>query len=252
MSTLLLDTSFTQTKLCSVARPIDSSGINLIKQVWRECESLKASYACFRILSIRRYVLLSTHTYEPPICAAKRAVSDNWRGLPFGLKGLVAVFERPNLALPSSASLALICDEIRDPGNLGTLLRSAASAGVDGVILTTGCADVWGLKVLRGGMGAQFRVPIRANQSWDKAMEIVRAWDCKVRVADGEGENYTALDWKGRYAVVIGGEADGPGERAFEESEKIVGIRLGGGMESLNAAVAGSIILFEARRQRGQ
>ncbi|CDF40918.1 unnamed protein product [Chondrus crispus] len=166
-------------------------------------------------------------------------------------QGVVAVLERPALPLPDSGTLALVCDEVRDPGNVGTLLRSAAGAGVDAVLMTHGCADPWGLKVLRAGMGAHFRLPVQVDQSWDEVMQVVHKWGCEVSVADGGGEDYAKVDWCGPAAIVVGGEANGPGERAFQEAQgRVVGIPLCSGMESLNAAVAGSVVLFEVRRQR--
>lgn len=74
--------------------------------------------------------------------------------------GVLALFQKPILTLPPSPSLVLVCDSIGDPGNLGTLLRASAAAGVDGCLLMAGCADPWGPKALRAGMGAQFRVPM--------------------------------------------------------------------------------------------
>lgn len=74
--------------------------------------------------------------------------------------GVLALFQKPILTLPPSPSLVLVCDSISDPGNLGTLLRASAAAGVDGCLLMAGCADPWGPKALRAGMGAQFRVPM--------------------------------------------------------------------------------------------
>ena len=69
------------------------------------------------------------------------------------------MLREPSLPLPDRASLVLVLDRISDPGNLGTLLRSAAGAGVDAVLMLEGCTDVWGLKALRAGMGAQLRLP---------------------------------------------------------------------------------------------
>lgn len=168
-------------------------------------------------------------------------------------QGLVAVFDRPHIALPPTPTLTLICDEIRDPGNLGTLLRSAAGAGVHAVILTSGCADVWGLKVLRSGMGAQFRLPMETSKSWNDIVGYLQLTESTLRVAEGTADvDYTEVDWSVPSALVVGSEADGPSEGAFRAAKDKVAIPLAGGVESLNAAMAGSIILFEAQRQRRQ
>lgn len=160
----------------------------------------------------------------------------------------------------------LVCDAVRDPGNVGTLLRAAAGAGVDGAILTAGCADAWGLKALRAGMGAQLRLPVLTGVDWPTIGTLLRdEFGCDVCVADGEdasprgGEaarvrrpavHYTKHDWVRSSALVVGSEADGPSAEAHALATTRVSIPLANGTESLNAAVAGSVILFEASRQR--
>lgn len=147
---------------------------------------------------------------------------------------------------------------------MGTLMRSAAGAGVDGVILTSGCADVWSLKALRAGMGAQFRLPIISNMKWPTLSEyLLCKYKCSVCVADGESSNrvsrgncaaasvhYADYDWTMPSALVVGSEADGPSADAQALAQYKVSIPLSNDVESLNAAVAGAVILFEARRQR--
>ncbi|XP_075024611.1 rRNA methyltransferase 3, mitochondrial isoform X2 [Calonectris borealis] len=91
----------------------------------------------------------------------------------------------PAAQLTSSLPLLLICDNIRDPGNLGTILRSAAGAGCEKVLLTTGCVDPWEPKVLRAGMGAHFRLPIVANLDWESVPSHLPA-GVQVCVADNK------------------------------------------------------------------
>ncbi|KFU86269.1 RNA methyltransferase-like 1, partial [Chaetura pelagica] len=108
-------------------------------------------------------------------------------------QGLIGIFSKPNHAkmsypaaqLTSSLSLLLICDNIRDPGNLGTILRAAAGAGCEKVLLTKGCVDPWEPKVLRAGMGAHFRLPIIANLDWESLPENLPA-GIQVCVADNK------------------------------------------------------------------
>ncbi|NXA50826.1 MRM3 methyltransferase, partial [Nothocercus julius] len=106
-------------------------------------------------------------------------------------QGLLGIFSKPDYAkmaypaaqLTSSLPMVLICDNIRDPGNLGTILRSAAGAGCEKVLLTKGCVDPWEPKVLRAGMGAHFRVPIIANLDWESVPEKLPE-GARVCVAD--------------------------------------------------------------------
>lgn len=172
-------------------------------------------------------------------------------------QGVLAVLPQPSLPLPAAPSLVLVCDAVGDPGNLGTLLRSAAGAGVAAALLTPGCSDAWGLKALRAGMGAQCRLPVR-QLSWEEAAAQLRTWGCTAYAADAGGAlEHDAVDWSAPSALVVGSEAHGLSAAVREDpAVELCRIPLGGGaadddgLESLNAAVAGSIILFEAQRQR--
>lgn len=166
-------------------------------------------------------------------------------------QGIVAILDRPRLPIPSRSSLFLICDRVGDPGNVGTLLRAAAGAGVDAVYMTPGCADVWGLKALRSGMGAQFRIPIITSASWPDILGGLQLFGCELRVASGSSpHSYADADWTIPSALLVGAEADGPSASALEAAHSFVAIPLAQHVESLNAAVAGAVILFEASRQR--
>ena len=180
-------------------------------------------------------------------------------------QGVIAVLPQPSLPMPERPSLVLVCDAVSDPGNLGTLLRSAAGAGVGAALLTAGCSDAWGLKVLRAGMGAHYRLPLRSVHSWADASRQLATWGVVPLAADAAGESaHFEVDWSPPSALVVGSEAHGlsPEVRADPmvrlcriplEASMPTGGGAGGeasGVESLNAAVAGSIILFEAQRQR--
>ncbi len=159
---------------------------------------------------------------------------------------VLAVLPFPNLA-PSSNSLLLICDRLSDPGNLGTLLRTAAAARVDSAILAPGTVDAFNPKVVRGSMGAHFRVPIE-SLGWDQIRERVKG--LKVWLAEAStGTQYDQVDWTQPSALIIGSEAEGPSDDSRALADASVFIPMPGGSESLNAAVAGSVILFEAVRQ---
>lgn len=165
-------------------------------------------------------------------------------------QGVLAVFTFPDLPLPPARSpLYLVLDRVRDPGNLGTLLRSAAGAGVTAVFVTRETVDPFNPKVVRAAMGAHFRVPLRPLS--DAEIALVEA-ACPLRaVADATvALPYDALDWTQPAALIVGSEATGACEEMRQWATKAVAIPLVAEVESLNAAVAGSIILFEAARQR--
>jgi RNA methyltransferase, TrmH family len=166
-------------------------------------------------------------------------------------QGILAVFPFPSLGADQDdpAPLALVLDRLRDPGNLGTLLRSAAAAGVNAVYLSPETVDPWNPKVVRAGMGAHFRVPLVALDA-DSLDELRQRLPCRVVASAAGTRPYDATDWTGAAALVIGGEAEGVGPELAAWGTEEVGIPLAHGVESLNAAVAGAVILFEAARQR--
>jgi len=166
-------------------------------------------------------------------------------------QGILAVAPLPDLPMPVIPGLVLVVDGLRDPGNLGTLLRSAAAAGVDAVLLGPGTVDSSNPKVVRAAMGAHFRVPICAL-GWAEIAEIVRRPVRPLRawVADVSGAlDYTAVDWTAPSALIVGGEAHGPSPEARALADATVRIPMPGPVESLNAATAGAVVLFEAVRQ---
>lgn len=164
-------------------------------------------------------------------------------------QGIVAVFGLPAPALPDHPRRALILDAIREPGNMGTLLRTAAASGADIVILGPGCVDPYNPKVLRAGMGAHFRVPV-IEATWGEITDYTEGMG--IYLAAGEGDLiYSDVDWTQPWALVIGNEAHGVGEgSAALNDARRVSIPMAAATESLNAAVAAGVILFEAARQR--
>ncbi len=167
-------------------------------------------------------------------------------------QGILAVFPFPELVpdLAKPAPLVLLLDRLRDPGNLGTLLRAAAGAGVAAVYLSAETVDPWNPKVVRAGMGAHFRLPLVPLD--DATMhELQERLPLRVVASADATQTYDALDWRGPAALVVGGEAEGVGTELTTWSNEAVAIPLAAGVESLNAAVAGAVILFEAARQRG-
>lgn len=163
-------------------------------------------------------------------------------------QGALAVFPLPRLKLPPRLERILVLDAIRDPGNLGTILRTAAAAGIDAVLLAPTCADLYNPKTLRSGMGAHFRIPTM-DSDWSQ-IETTCA-DRKVYLADGNGTTrYDCADWTGEWAIIIGSEAHGAGSEARRLAQQLIAIPMAAETESLNAAAAASIILFEARRQQ--
>jgi TrmH family RNA methyltransferase len=162
--------------------------------------------------------------------------------------GVLATVAIDPLPVPSRPSLLLILDSITNPGNLGTMLRTSAAAGVDAVLLTSGCVDIYNPKVVRGSMGALLRLPVHQLE-WDEIARIVdRMRICVAEV--GGSSAYTAVDWRQPAALIVGNEAHGASDEAYTLADGSVSIPMSVETESLNAAIAAGIILFEAARQR--
>jgi tRNA G18 (ribose-2'-O)-methylase SpoU len=170
------------------------------------------------------------------------------------------------------ASLYLVLDGVSDPGNVGTLLRSSVAVGVAAVLLLPGSCDVWNPKAVRSAMGSSFLIPTFPVSSWDDALDQLGAWKCRqvwaaTMLQDNQGQvisnAHYDIDWNMEdqpQALVIGAEGSGlsyvvrQSLAAPQDSKNTIGIRavhvpMQGAIESLNAAVCGSVILFEYMRQ---
>jgi TrmH family RNA methyltransferase len=163
-------------------------------------------------------------------------------------QGILAVLAIPDLAGPEQPTFTLILDGVRDPGNLGTILRSSLAAGVDQVLLTPGTVDASNPKVVRAAMGAHLHLPVAAL-GWEAIAEMVPGGDVWLAEAGGEMP-HTAVDWTRPVTLIVGGEATGAGERARALAQGRVSIPMAAGVESLNTAVAAAVMLFEVVRQR--
>jgi TrmH family RNA methyltransferase len=164
-------------------------------------------------------------------------------------QGILAVLEFTNLPIPASPNFILIPDQVRDPGNLGTLIRTAAAAGVQAIFLPDETTDAFAPKVVRAGMGAHFRLPIHAL-TWDQIREHTK--DLQVYLADMDGQSCWETDLNKPLALIVGGEAEGVSEEGRKLATQKISIPMVGNVESLNAGVAGSVLMFEVVRQRSK
>lgn len=162
-------------------------------------------------------------------------------------QGMVGVFPLPLPPVPKKPSKVLILDSLRDPGNMGTMLRTAGASGVEVVLLSPGCADPYNPKTLRSGMGAHFRVPI-IDAPWADIAGYCE--HLTLYMATGAGDvRYDQVDWTQRWGLIIGSEAHGAGSDAESLTDHQIYIPMASQTESLNAGVAAGVILFEASRQ---
>ncbi|MCL2254312.1 MAG: RNA methyltransferase [Lachnospiraceae bacterium] len=147
-------------------------------------------------------------------------------------------------------SLYLVLEDIQDPGNLGTIFRTAEAAGVEAVIMSRGCADIYNPKTIRATMGSVFRVGFAYVDDLLFTLEALKAQDIELYAAClDNSEYYDKLDYRRGTAFLIGSEGHGLKEET-KKTAKNLKIPMGGQVESLNAATATAILLFEAARQR--
>ncbi len=164
-------------------------------------------------------------------------------------QGILMEVPIPQAQFDGVHSFVFIIDQLGDPGNLGTLLRTAVAVGADAVVLTPGSVDPYSPKVVRAATGAHFHIPVGILE-WEKIEGICRA--LTVYLADKEGGSiYWDANFTGTVGLLIGNEAHGASQRARQLVHQTIHIPMPGDTESLNAAVAGSVIAFEVLRQQG-
>ncbi|MBG0787179.1 MAG: RNA methyltransferase [Anaerolineaceae bacterium] len=163
-------------------------------------------------------------------------------------QGVLAVLKLQTLPLPKEPTFLILVDQVRDPGNMGTLLRTAEAAGADGVILTPGTVNAFAPKVLRAGMGAHFHLPIQALP-WQEINPLLKDYPVFLATADGSLSIWEA-DFTQPCVLLLGGEAFGATPMGEALATDRVVIPMPGRAESLNAAMAGGILIAEVLRQR--
>lgn len=171
---------------------------------------------------------------------------------PQGILGVVRQQEyTADDVMKGEQPLLLLLEDIQDPGNLGTIFRTAEAAGVTGIIMSGGTVDVYSPKVVRSTMGAVYRMPFCRVKDFSEIVQKLRARSVRTFAAYLQGSReYTSVDYTGGCAVMIGNEGNGLTDGAVALADERVKISMSGQAESLNAAVASAVLMFEARRQR--
>jgi TrmH family RNA methyltransferase len=170
-------------------------------------------------------------------------------------QGVAAVFERPHWQdqdlLGKPPALVVIAAGVKEPGNLGALLRTTEAAGGRALLALRGGADPFREKAVRGAAGSLFRVPVRGGVSVEDALAMVTKHGLRLYVADEGGDlEYLDADFRQPCALVLGGEGEGIPPQLSAAAHARLRVPMGGKVESLNVAVAAGVLLYEARRQR--
>lgn len=169
-------------------------------------------------------------------------------------QGVIAVCETGKAGLEellATGKMLLVLDRVGDPGNIGTMLRTADAAGLGGLVLLKGSADIYAPKTVRASMGSLFHLPVVSGVSETEFVSSARkaGYELLVTSLDGADNLYKA-DLRGRLAFVMGNEANGVTDSLLEAADKRVFIPMQGRAESLNVAMAAGVVMFEALRQR--
>jgi TrmH family RNA methyltransferase len=160
--------------------------------------------------------------------------------------GILALVETPSLPLPASPGFVLMLENIQDPGNLGSMLRNAAAAGVEAVYLSEGCTEAWSPRALRGGQGAHFVLPIVEQAD---LLGVAIAFQGLTLATAMHGASLYAQDLTENVAFIIGNEGAGISQPLLAAARLTITVPMPGRVESLNAASASAVCLFERVRQ---
>ncbi|MDP4094112.1 MAG: 23S rRNA (guanosine(2251)-2'-O)-methyltransferase RlmB [Bacillota bacterium] len=168
-------------------------------------------------------------------------------------QGVLAVLKIRNCSLDiiKGNSFVLLLEAIQDPGNLGTIIRTADAAGADAVVMSKGCVDLYNPKVLRSTMGSVFHIPVCYNLDMEDTIVALKNKGIKVYAAHLSGEkSYVEEDYTKGCTFIIGNEANGITEDSAKKADVLLKIPMPGRAESLNASIAAGVLMYEVVRQR--
>ncbi len=188
--------------------------------------------------------------YELITDSVLKEVSDT--KTPQGIMGTVrALYHQPEDLLKEERACLLLLEDIRDPGNLGTMIRAAEGAGITGIISSAASVDLYNPKVIRATMGSIYRVPFCQVEDFFQILQRIKEQGITIYAAHLHGLPYdTEGSFRKKCAFLIGNEANGLSEQATAQADTLIKIPMEGKVESLNAAVAAAILMYEAARQR--
>lgn len=169
-------------------------------------------------------------------------------------QGVLAVVEKKKYSLDyiinEKEPLILVLENLQDPGNLGTIMRSGEACGVSGIIMSNDTVDIYNPKVIRATMGAIFRVPFVYCDNLIDVTNRLKEKKINIYAAHLNGDSFYGCDYCQPTAFLIGNEGNGLTDELSGEATKLIKIPMKGKVESLNAAIAATVLMYEAQRQR--
>lgn len=215
-------------------------------------EQIKEVYISESLMEKERLEKLAHVRYETVSDEVFKKISDTQTP-----QGVLCVMKMPAYALKDmlkgkrNKPLLMVLEDIQDPGNLGTILRAGEGAGIDGVIMTKNTVDIFNPKVIRATMGSIYRVPFLITQNITQTIRDLKAEGVTVYAAHlDESVDYDTCDYTGAAAFLIGNEGNGLRRETADMADRYIKIPMKGQVESLNAAMASVILMYEAARQR--
>lgn len=169
-------------------------------------------------------------------------------------QGIIAVIKQENKTIkPDKSKIYIYLDKVTDPGNAGTIIRTADASGMGGILLSDGCVDIYNPKTVRSSMGSFFHTKMQTNATKSDLLKLKEeGFKIVCGILSEKTVTYTDVDFTQPVVIVLGNEANGISEEILEISDIDVKIPIIGKAESLNVAVAGAIFMYEAVRQRNK
>lgn len=165
-------------------------------------------------------------------------------------QGIAAVVSNKKINIDYGEGFYILADRVQDPGNMGTIIRTANAAGAKGIIVTKGTVDIYNSKTLRSTMGSIFKIPIILDEDLGYIKKL-KEQDFKIVVSSLDTENnFYDIDLTGKIIIAVGNEGSGISEEIYSISDRRVKIPMPGNAESLNVGIAAGIMMFEAVRQK--
>ena len=167
-------------------------------------------------------------------------------------QGIIAVVRNKPVEIKYDHGFYMLADKIQDPGNMGTIIRTAHAAGALGVIITKGTVDIYNEKTLRSTMGSIFKIPVIEDKDLTLVQKLKNSGFKLVTSSLDTDKNFYDIDLKEKVIISVGNEGNGISAEVYEISDFKIKIPMPGGAESLNAAVAASIMMYEVVRQKNK
>ena len=228
-------------------------GVKLVEEAVKENAKIKQIIVCedtTRTYEIPTHIMLEIAKYE---CISVSDKIFNIITQVTNPQGIMAIIEKnaQNAKIDYTQDIIVVLDDVQDPGNLGTIMRAAEAAGVTGILMSSDCVDIYNPKTIRSTMGALYRVPFVVSEDFAGDIERLKKAGVSTYAAHlGATISYEGADYKKPCAFMIGNEANGLSDEVAALADCKILIPMAGQVESLNAAMAATVLMFEAARQR--